>query len=139
MAGTSSGARKRLQRPVAETKRIILEQIAAGHTVARACEIAGRTIKSYEQYRAADPDFRAAIDRLRTDARYAERDDEGFPSFEEFSERFLGQRVYPHMLNVIDMVEGREPRWKHPSMVYEPGEPDLAIVNMPPEHSKSMW
>lgn len=126
-------------RPVAETKRIILEQIQAGQTVAAACKIAGRTVQSYELYRRHDPDFKLAVDRLRQDRieDFQARDGREFPPFEEFSERFLGARVFPHMLNVIDMVEGRQPRWQHPSMVFEPGEPDLAICNMPPEHGKS--
>jgi hypothetical protein len=138
MAGTRSGAAKRSLRPVEETKRIILEQIAAGQTVANACMVAGRTVKSYEQYRKSDPDFRAAADRLRMDGAFNRAEDDGeFPSFAEFSERYLGQRVFPHMQNVIDMIEGRDPSWTHPSMVFERGESDLAIVNMPPEHSKS--
>lgn len=139
MAGNKKGAGRRYQRPVEETKRIILEQIQKGQTVANACMVADRTVKSYEQYRATDPDFRAAVDRLRQDATTARAMDDGeeFPTFAEFSERYLGAKVFPHMLNVIDMIEGREPAWTHPSMVYERGEPDLAIVNMPPEHSKS--
>jgi hypothetical protein len=130
---------KKRSRPVEDTKRLILEQIQAGHTVVRACEIAGRSVQSYEQYRKHDPAFRAAVDRLRLDRveAFQDRDTDVFPSFEEFSERFLGAKVFPHMLNVIDMVEGRLPRWTHPSMVFERGEPDLAICNLPPEHGKS--
>jgi len=42
------------------------------------------------------------------------------------------------MQNVVDIMEGREPAWQPPGITWEPGEPDLAIVNMPPEHGKSM-
>lgn len=139
MAGTRIGAARRKQRPLEETKRIVLEQIAKGQTVANACAVADRTIKAYESWRKEDPDFRAQVDRLRADYAYSrsQEDPDDFPSFPEFSERYLGARVFPHMMNVIDMIEGREPSWTHPSMVWEQGEPDLAIVNMPPEHSKS--
>lgn len=132
-------AAKRQVRPLAETKRIVLEQIANGQTVANACKVADRTIKAYESWRANDPEFRAAVDRLRQDYVYTRslEDPEEFPTFAEFSERYLGATVFPHMQNVIDMVEGRDPSWPHPAMVYEKGEPDLGIVNMPPEHSKS--
>lgn len=131
--------RARAERPVEDTKRLILEQIQAGHTVARACEIAGRSVKSYEAYRRNDPVFAAAVDRLRVERseEYASRDGSDFPDFEDFSEKYLGARVFPHMLNVIDMLEGRDPRWTHPAMIYEKAEPDLMIVNMPPEHGKS--
>lgn len=134
-----TGNSKGPTRDVSATKRIILEQISAGHTVAKACEVAGRSVQSYEKYRREDREFAAAVDRLRQDFKdaYANRDDSDFPTFEEFSEKYLGATVFPHMLNVIDMLEGDEPRWKHPSMIYEKSEPDLMIVNMPPEHGKS--
>ena len=140
-ANTPSRSKRTLgsERPVAETKRIILEQISAGQTVARACEVAGRSTATYESYRRDDPVFAAAVSRLRQDAKdeYASRAESEFPSFEDFSEQYLGATVFPHMLNVIDMLEGADPRWTHPSMVYEKAEPDLMIVNMPPEHGKS--
>ena len=46
-------------------------------------------------------------------------------------------RVFPHIGNIVDLAEGRKPRWQHPSMVLEEGESDLIICNMPPEHSKT--
>jgi hypothetical protein len=57
--------------------------------------------------------------------------------FSEFSERYLDARVFPHMQNVVDLIEGNDPSWRHPGMTYEPGERDLLIVNMPPEHAKT--
>lgn len=139
MAGTKVGAARRSARPVHESKRIVLEQLQKGQTVANACMAADRTIKAYESWRKQDADFRAAVDRIRYDYQLtrANADPAEFPTFAEFSERFLGAKVFPHMQNVIDMIEGEEPSWTHPSMVWEKGEQDLAIVNMPPEHSKS--
>jgi len=44
------------------------------------------------------------------------------------------------MLNVVDMLEGKEPRWIHPSMTYEKGSAGLSrlLVNIPPNHAKTM-
>lgn len=129
----------RRTRSVEDSKRLIVEQLQAGHTVAKALEIVGRSQSAYEQYRRTDASFRAVIDRVRQERSeaYTGRKDGAMPSFEEFSEEFLDHRVFPHSLNIVDMVEGRRPRWLHPSMVYEPGEPDLSIINVPPEHAKS--
>jgi hypothetical protein len=59
-------------------------------------------------------------------------------TFPGFRERYLGTRTFPHQLNIYDVIEGREPRWLHPAMTYHPGEPGLVLVNVPPEHAKSM-
>jgi hypothetical protein len=44
------------------------------------------------------------------------------------------------MLNVVDMLEGKEPRWIHPAMTYEKGSAGLSrlLVNVPPNHAKTM-
>ena len=129
----------RILRDAADVKLDLLSEIQKGYTVAQALDVVGRSRSWYEAQRRKDKDFSASIDRLRREASEQFKLEAGneFPSFAEFSERYLGARVFPHMLNVIDMVEGREPAWKHPAMVFERGEPDLAIVNMPPEHAKS--
>ena len=136
MAGRKRG------RPVKELKRDALKMCAQGLPVKDIMHTLDRSARTWEQWRANDPEFRVAVDRIRNKAKdeYAgvapgERED--FPEFAEFSERYLGAKVFPHMLNVIDMMEGKEPSWRHPAMVFEKGEPDLAIVNMPPEHGKS--
>lgn len=58
--------------------------------------------------------------------------------FAQFSEKYLGARVFPHMTNVVDVLEGRDPSWLHPSMVFTRGDKDLVIANLPPEHAKTM-
>ena len=58
-------------------------------------------------------------------------------SFPEFSEKYLDATVFPHMQNVVDLIEGRDPSWLHPSMAFHKGEKDLIITNMPPEHGKT--
>lgn len=127
-------------RDVAESKRLLLEQVKDGQTIARALEVIGRSRPTYETWRRTDRDFARDIDRLRmdmADVLRAEADTARDISFAEFSEKFLDARVFPHAQNVIDMIEGNQPGWLHPSMTWEPGEPDLCIVNMPPEHAKS--
>ena len=57
--------------------------------------------------------------------------------FEEFSKRFLGQPLYAHQLQWLDLLEGRAPRDLHPSQTFESGEPNFVMVNTPPEHAKS--
>lgn len=117
---------------------MLLEQIQAGHGVYRALDVIGLSKSWYETHRRSDPDFRASVDRLRVAKQEGyENGSLGVPGFAEFSETYLKARVFPHAQNVIDMIEGQRPAWLHPSMAYEPGEPDLVMCNMPPEHAKS--
>ena len=58
-------------------------------------------------------------------------------SFPQFSEMFLDQKVFPHHQDWIDLLEGNEPSWLHPNMIYEPGDKHRLLVNVPPEHAKS--
>ena len=121
----------------AEAKQQVLEQLAKGSTVAGACSVAGRHVKTYEVWRRSDPDFALAVDRIRFQQSSGQRGPVEELGFAEFSERYLGVRVFPHIQNVVDLIEGRQPSWLHEAMVLEPGEPDLIICNMPPEHSKT--
>jgi len=45
--------------------------------------------------------------------------------------------MFEHHLDWFDLIEGREPRWIHPSMTYEPGAANRVLINVPPEHAKS--
>ena len=57
--------------------------------------------------------------------------------FEEFSREFLDSPIFEHHRSWIDVLEGREPSWLHPSMAYEPALPKRLLINVPPEHAKS--
>jgi hypothetical protein len=136
----AQGGRGKDRRPVEELKREVVRQIAAGVTVRNAMTVVDRSVSTYEAWRKLDPEFCAQVDRARgaRQAEWSERAEDGsFPPFEDFAEAYLGHRVFPHTLNVIDLIEGRDPRWLHPSMQFEQGEQDLIICNMPPEHAKS--
>lgn len=127
--------------PLAELKKSVLASIAKGETVADAMARVGRSISTYEQWRRKDAQFAGRVDELRgrrSVAREAQRSESADMEFHEFSSKFLGVTVFPHMQNVVDIMEGREPAWQPAGIVWEPGERDLAIVNMPPEHGKSM-
>lgn len=129
MSGRSKGI------AVSELKLQVLKFISEGVTVEESCRRVGRTLKSYERWRQSDPEWAFQVDVVRGQRKITDRPEISFP---EFSERFLGMRVFPHMVNVVDVVEGRDPSWVPAGITWEKGEPDLAIVNMPPEHGKSM-
>jgi hypothetical protein len=57
--------------------------------------------------------------------------------FATFSKEFLGNEVFPHQQDWIDVLEGREPSWLHPAMSYEKGNKNRILINVPPEHAKS--
>ena len=57
--------------------------------------------------------------------------------FATFSREFLNTEVFPHQQNWIDVLEGHNPAWQHPSMTYEPGNRRRLLINVPPEHAKS--
>ena len=120
-----------------ELLRIVQSQ---GISVAAALKIVDRTRSTYERWRKEDAEFAGAIDRIRTmrklNPSVEESRGEKMP-FPEFSEKYLGAQVFPHMQNVVDMIEGRDPSWLHPAMAFERGEKDLIITNMPPEHGKT--
>ena len=120
----------------ADAKSVVLEKIATGHTNAQACDIAGRSVKTYEAWKKNDHVFAMAVDRIRVGRKAGASlgVDDGFPAF---SEKYLGARVFPHMLNVVACLEGRAPDWLPNGIVFEQNDPDLIIANLPPEHSKT--
>lgn len=131
----------------AVAKETLIECIVHGYNVKQSLEAIGRQRVTYEKWRREDPEFKAQCDalkrhhgtlrdmeRVKVEARQSKA---RAMEYAEFSREYLGQRVFPHTQNVIDLIEGRDPRWLHPSMTYEPGESDLIIVNMPPEHAKT--
>lgn len=125
---------KRLSTAQAKEKFLLL--LAEGYKVDQILQVIGRHQKTYEYWRANDAEFRDAVIRMRT-IRAGGKVEQPYMPFSEFSERYLGARVFPHMQNVVDLLEGRDPSWLPEGIVYEPGEKDLVLVNMPPEHGKS--
>lgn len=96
--------------------------------------------KAYEYWRSTDKDFASQADRAVGLSRLTpdQRRREEIGDFASFRKTYLGMDTFPHQLDWIDVIEGREPRWLHPSMVYEPGDRRYILINTPPHHSKSM-
>ena len=130
-------AGRKASQDVEAVKQEFLRNFQRGLNVEQSIQAVGRNRSTYERWRRDDKDFVAAVERIRSLDRLAGPREREWMPFPEFSEKYLGARVFPHMGNVVDLIEGREPSWTHPSMVFEPGERDLVMVNMPPEHSKT--
>jgi hypothetical protein len=122
-------------------KRLILSGVAEGLTIEAATAASGKSYKTYEYYRRTDKVFADKMDRTRLglkDKNFASSDVHDL-NFAEFRERYLHSRTFPHQQNLIDVIEGREPGWLHPSMKYEKGLANNRILlNIPPNHAKSM-
>lgn len=124
-----------------EARKELIDLVRQGRTIADALKVIGRSRSWYDTQRREAQGFAAYVDnaRFRT-ADLAEDARSGLSDFAEFSEKYLGAKVWDHMLNVVDMLEGREPRWVHPAMTYEKGSGGLSrlLVNVPPNHAKTM-
>jgi hypothetical protein len=122
-------------------KRVIISGVAEGMTIEAATAAAGKSYKTYEYYRRTDKNFCDKIDRTRLglkDKNFASSDVHDL-TFAEFRQRYLHSQTFAHQQNLIDVIEGREPSWLHPSMKYEPGlASNRILVNIPPNHAKSM-
>lgn len=133
----------------AEARDLLLKSLMNGHSVKAAMLASGRSRSWYQGQRRRYPEWAQQVDavKLRTgrpmgtpelrDQAYDPAKDPLMLSFAEFSEEYLGAVVPPHMLNVVDLIEGREPRWLHPSMHYEKGDDDWILCNLPVEHGKT--
>ena len=122
-------------------KRVILTAVAEGLTVEAAVASAGKSMKTYEYYRRTDRAFADKMDRTRLGLKsknFAEADVHDL-DFAEFRQRFLHSRTFAHQQNLVDVIEGRDPSWLHPSMKYEKGlNNNRILVNIPPNHAKSI-
>lgn len=120
-------------------KKQVIEFLMQGYSVQKAMDAVGRSVKTYEYYRKTDPAFATQIDKVRSLTARGELQTGTveLPPFEEFSEKYLGTKVFTHQKHWIDLLEGTTPSAIHPAIAYEPGDPDLLIVNTPPEHAKS--
>jgi len=120
-------------------KKQVIEFLMQGYSVQKAMDAVGRSVKTYEYYRKTDPSFGLQIDKVRSMTARGELQTGTIevPPFDEFSQKYLGTQVFPHQKHWIDLLESRPIENAHPSIIYEPGDKDLLIVNTPPEHAKS--
>jgi hypothetical protein len=114
--------------------------IQDGVTVEDACRAVGKSVKSYEYYRASDPQFKEAIDlsRVIQKRKGIISDDDANITFEDFRTKYLNSMTFDHQRNITSLLEEGEPAWLHGNMTYEKGFKNYVLVNMPPEHAKSM-
>ena len=115
---------------------LLLEQ---GATITAAMSAVGRNDVTFRQWSMANPEFKARADKARLAGKGIKADLKDLKeiSFPDFCEQFLDSKLFPHQMNWIDLIEGREPSWLPSGMTYEPGEPDRVLINVPPEHAKS--
>lgn len=128
------------RRPKEAVKADVVRYIGEGMLVAEALKLVGRSMGWYKLQRQEDPVFREQIDKNREIIKDPTKRDLIVPDFPEFCEQYLGMKLWPHQLNMFDMLEGREPRALHPSMTYEMGASGARriLINIPPNHAKSM-
>lgn len=122
---------------IEEAKTLVAAAIKAGRTVEQAMAVVGRHARTYEYWTKSDPDFKASVAVARA-MRAGEPIDRPNLSFAEFRERYLGSRTFEHQQNMIDVIEGRDPSWLHPSMTYERRSGAHILINVPPDHAKTV-
>jgi len=125
--------------PKREAQEKVLIQLEQGATITSAMQSVGRSDVAYRQWCMADPDFKERAEKARLEGKGIKADLKELKDipFPEFSEQFLDTTLFEHHLDWYDLIEGREPRWIHPSMTYEQGALNRVLINVPPEHAKS--
>jgi len=125
----------------AQRKDDFLKALSSGMTVADASKVAGVKPDTVKYWMKSDKKFRELLDdarQSRDDVRARVKTSDKFNvSFKEFSEDYLGMKVFPHQENFISLLEKGEPAWVHDSMIYEPSTRNRVLINIPPEHAKS--
>ena len=139
-----SGAPRRLTtEEKVEAKRIIVESVRNGSTKAQACGNAGVSLNRITVWSKADAEFERALTRALVQAgkptvtAWQTANGANLPDFDEFRRLYLHQPLFPLHYNILDTIEGREPRYMDTAMSYEPHEPTRVIINIPPNHGKT--
>lgn len=121
--------------PIAVAKEQVIKFLRQGMTVEAAMRAVGKSRKTYEYYM-KDEAFNREVKIVRQLLAGA-GPERRVPPFAEFSAKYLHQTVFPHQQNWIDVLEGKRPSQLHRAMTYRRGEPDLVLINTPPEHAKT--
>jgi hypothetical protein len=126
---------------MASAKAKVIALVSEGWTPHKAMAEVGKQPDTIRIWCMRDPKFATDLAQAKEDSKERSltalgiaRDEIDFP---QFSEMFLDQRVFPHHQDWIDLLEGREPTWLHQNMIYEKGDPNRLLINVPPEHAKS--
>ena len=139
--GFQKGGEHFAAKGVAVAKEQVLESVKAGMSLQAAMVKAGKKPDTARIWMMRDPAFARSLEEARSDAESNSFKNMGVEKesipFKDFSKLFLDQTVFPHHQNWVDLLEGHEPSWLHPSIIYEPGQPNRLLINVPPEHAKS--
>ena len=140
-SGFQKGKDHHLVKNLKAVQDAVLERIKSGYTIQAAVASENKKADTIRQWMRRDPDFAKALEEAKEEGTKQSFDALGLKKesieFSDFSQMFLGQTVFPHHQDWVDLLEGYEPTWLHPSMIYEPGENNRLLVNVPPEHAKS--
>ena len=122
-----------------EAQERVLLQLEQGLTITAAMATVNRNDTTFRQWVMQSPEFKERSEKARLMGKGVKADlkeikDIAFP---DFCEQFLDSPMFDHHLSWYDIIEGRPPRWLHPSMTYEPGALNRVLINVPPEHAKS--
>jgi hypothetical protein len=125
--------------PKPDAQKKVLALLEQGSTITAAMSAVGRNDVTFRQWSMQDPDFKDKADKARLEgkgikANLTELKDISYP---DFCEQFLDTKLFDHHKDWIDLIDGVEPRWLHPSMTYEPAATNRVLINVPPEHAKS--
>ena len=126
-----------------QAKNALVEYIQNGYNISAACDRIGYARKTYESWRAKDPDFKARVDavmstrKVDTGTRDGNRAAARAMGFAAWSEKYLGLPVFPHQQQWIDVLEGRDPSELHPAQTYEKNKPTRLVVNTFPNAGKT--
>jgi len=125
--------------PKDEAQAKVLALLEQGATITAAMAAVGRQDTAFRQWVMTDESFKEKSDKARLAGKGIKANLEELKDipYEEFSMQFLDTQLFDHQLNWLDLIEGREPRWQHAGMTYEPGDPKRVLINVPPEHAKS--
>ena len=127
-----------------EERRIaFLREFRKTGKAAEARESVGLSQSWYEQQRRSTEGFAAEVDSIRDKIRRGENPfdrREAAGDFKHFSEKYLKTPVFPHIQDIVDVIEGKDPSWKPPGIMWEKGLSGHTrlIVNLPPNFAKSM-
>ena len=139
--GFQKGNEHHLVKGLAAAKEQVLNAVRSGISIPAAMALVNKKADTIRQWMNRDPIFAADLEAAKEEGQKQSFDAMGVEKesmpFKDFSKAFLDQTVFPHHQDWVDLLEGREPSWLHPSMKYEPGENNRLLVNVPPEHAKS--
>ena len=123
--GFKKGGEHHLAKGVAQAKADVLDRVRQGVSVQAAMVAAGKKPDTVRQWMNRDPEFARNLEEAKEEGSKQTFTAMGVEkesiAFKDFSKMFLDQTVFPHHQDWVDLLEGREPSWLHPNMIYEPG------------------